>query len=109
MSVTTDATTTPRQVELTIGGMTCASCAARVERKLNRVEGVTATVNFATEKASVTAAGSVTDEQLVKVVEDTGYTAALPSTVEDEAAAEPAPEENRPAQARLVLSIVWTV
>lgn len=42
-----------REVELLIGGMTCASCAARVEKKLNRMDGVTATVNFATEKAKV--------------------------------------------------------
>ena len=41
-------------VELAIGGMTCASCANRIERKLNRLDGVTATVNYATEKATVT-------------------------------------------------------
>ena len=48
---------TPQTVELTIGGMTCASCAARVERKLNKLDGVEATVNYATEKARVTSAG----------------------------------------------------
>ena len=49
----TASTTDPRQrLELAIGGMTCASCAARIERKLNKVEGVSATVNYATEKAA---------------------------------------------------------
>ena len=67
-------------VELEIGGMTCASCAARIEKKLNRMEGVTATVNYATEKARVTvAAGSgVAAADLIATVERTGYTAALP-------------------------------
>ncbi|MFC9234223.1 heavy metal translocating P-type ATPase [Streptomyces decoyicus] len=67
-------------VELEIGGMTCASCAARIEKKLNRMEGVTATVNYATEKAKVTvAAGSgVAAADLIATVERTGYTAALP-------------------------------
>jgi Cu+-exporting ATPase len=77
-------TTTPaqldetRSVELVIGGMTCASCAARIEKKLNKLEGVTATVNYATEKAKVTYAGSLTPEDLVATIEATGYTAALP-------------------------------
>jgi Cu+-exporting ATPase len=66
-------------LELTIGGMTCASCAARIEKKLNKVEGVTASVNYATEKAKVTYTGEVTPEDLVAVVEATGYTAALPA------------------------------
>jgi P-type Cu+ transporter len=65
-------------VELLIGGMTCASCAARVEKKLNRLEGVTATVNYATEKAKVTYADGVTTDDLIATVEKTGYTAALP-------------------------------
>jgi Cu+-exporting ATPase len=78
-------TTTPDQlaeassVELVIGGMTCASCAARIEKKLNKLEGVSATVNYATEKAKVTYAGTVTPQDLVAVVEATGYTAALPA------------------------------
>ncbi|MBE3075061.1 MAG: heavy metal translocating P-type ATPase, partial [Actinobacteria bacterium] len=77
-------TTTPdqldetRSVELVIGGMTCASCAARIEKKLNKLEGVIATVNYATEKAKVTYAGSLTPEDLVATIEATGYTAALP-------------------------------
>jgi len=63
--------------ELLIGGMTCASCAARIEKKLNRLDGVTATVNYATEKAQVRYADGVTPDDLIATVEKTGYTAAL--------------------------------
>ncbi len=66
------------QVELAIGGMTCASCAARIEKKLNRLEGVNASVNYATEKARVSYADGVTPEDLVTTVAHTGYTAELP-------------------------------
>ena len=66
-------------VELDITGMTCASCAARVEKKLNRVPGVTASVNYATEKARVLAPVGTHVDDLVKVVEDAGYGAALPT------------------------------
>ncbi|MEU5168510.1 heavy metal translocating P-type ATPase [Streptomyces mutomycini] len=61
--------------ELAIGGMTCASCAARVEKKLNRMDGVTATVNYATEKARVSYGAGTTLDDLVATVERTGYTA----------------------------------
>ena len=64
-------------VELEIGGMTCASCAMRIEKKLNRLEGVEASVNYATEKATVFAPG-YDPQTLIDVVEKTGYTAALP-------------------------------
>ena len=57
--------TTPRTIELTIGGMTCASCAARVEKKLNKLDGVVATVNYATEKAAVAFTESITTQDLV--------------------------------------------
>ncbi|MDP9417706.1 MAG: heavy metal translocating P-type ATPase [Actinomycetota bacterium] len=67
-------------VELTIGGMTCASCAARVEKKLNRLDGVTASVNYATEKAVVTYAEGVAPQDLVRTVEATGYTATIPDS-----------------------------
>ncbi|MFF8792679.1 heavy metal translocating P-type ATPase [Streptomyces globisporus] len=67
-------------VELAIGGMTCASCAARIEKKLNRMDGVEATVNYATEKAKVTYAGAdVSVEDLIATVEATGYTARPPA------------------------------
>ena len=59
--------------------MTCASCAARVERKLNRLDGVTATVNFATEAARVSFPETLTVGDLIAAVERTGYTAALPA------------------------------
>ncbi|MFE7605580.1 heavy metal translocating P-type ATPase [Brachybacterium paraconglomeratum] len=65
-------------IELEIGGMTCASCANRIERKLNKLDGITATVNYATEKAKVTAPEGYDPQLLVSEVEKTGYTAALP-------------------------------
>ena len=71
----------PASVELEITGMTCASCASRVERKLNQLDGVTATVNYATEKARVTFPGTVSPEDLVRAVEDAGYAAALPAVL----------------------------
>ena len=71
-------TPTERSVELAISGMTCASCANRIERKLNKLDGVTATVNYATEKAKVTFAGGVSTDELIAAVEQAGYTAALP-------------------------------
>ncbi|MFS7873516.1 heavy metal translocating P-type ATPase [Streptomyces asiaticus] len=66
------------QVELAIGGMTCASCAARVEKKLNRLDGVTATVNFATEKAKVSYGAGIEVADLIATVVKTGYTAEEP-------------------------------
>src|SRR5450631_2616976 len=77
---TTDRLADALSVELVIGGMTCASCAARIEKKLNKLDGVTATVNFATEKAKVTYTGTVSAQDLVATVEATGYSAALPSS-----------------------------
>ncbi|MFC7376230.1 MULTISPECIES: heavy metal translocating P-type ATPase [unclassified Brachybacterium] len=65
-------------IELEIGGMTCASCANRIERKLNKLDGVTASVNYATEKARVTMPEGYSPEDLVAEVERTGYTATLP-------------------------------
>ncbi len=66
-------------VTLAVGGMTCASCAARIEKRLNRIDGVEASVNFATEQASIAFPDSVTRDDLVAAVEATGYTAALPA------------------------------
>lgn len=71
-------------VELSIGGMTCASCAARIEKKLNRMDGVTATVNYATEKAKVSYAGDVQVADLIATVVKTGYTAEEPPPPEPE-------------------------
>jgi len=82
------ALTTPgmREVELVIGGMTCASCPPRIERKLTKLAGVTATVNFATERAKITFPPDLSTEDLVRVVQDTGYTA---TPVAPEVVAEP--------------------
>ncbi len=74
-----DTTEQPRSVELTLTGMTCASCANRIERKLNKLDGVRATVNYATEKASVTYDDAVAPEDLVATVESAGYGASLPA------------------------------
>ncbi|MFF0281460.1 heavy metal translocating P-type ATPase [Rhodococcus aetherivorans] len=99
------------EVELSIGGMTCASCAARIEKKLNRMDGVTATVNYATEKAKVTYAHRVAPDDLVATVEATGYTAALPAPPRAEEATEAAPEPDEAAawRQRLTVSAVLTV
>ncbi|MET7284443.1 heavy metal translocating P-type ATPase [Streptomyces sp. NPDC005573] len=69
---------TAAEVELLIGGMTCASCAARVEKKLNRMDGVHATVNYATEKAKVSYGAGVRVADLIATVVKTGYTAEEP-------------------------------
>ncbi len=97
-------------IELSIGGMTCASCANRIERKLNELDGVTATVNYATEKARVSSPAGVDPAVLVAQVEATGYTAELPrpaTAAPAEAADEPDP--TRPLRDRLVTSIVLAV
>ncbi|WP_309056426.1 heavy metal translocating P-type ATPase [Streptomyces sp.] len=82
--------------ELRIGGMTCASCAARVEKKLNRMDGVTATVNYATEKARVEHAPEVGVDALIATVVRTGYTAEEPPPPEPEPASAPAGDADAP-------------
>jgi Cu+-exporting ATPase len=108
-------TTDPARVDLAIGGMTCASCAARVEKRLNKMEGVTASVNYATEQAKVTVPAGVTTDELVEQVEAAGYTAraAVPLTpggVPVVAGEQPPPEVDELAElrTRLVTSIVLT-
>ena len=103
-----------QQLELSLGGMTCASCAARIERKLNKLDGVTATVNFATEKARVSYPESVSPQDLVATVEAAGYTAKLPEPAPDdsEAGGELRPVEDdpvRPLRQRLLVSLVLAV
>lgn len=102
-----------RQLELGLTGMTCASCANRIERKLNKLEGVTATVNYATEKAKVTFTDGVTPEDLVAAVEQAGYGARLPQPPDAGSAADGAdsPEEHalQVLRQRLVISVVLTV
>jgi Cu+-exporting ATPase len=78
--MTHDQTGSEQQVELVIGGMTCASCATRIERKLNKVDGVNTTVNFATEKGRVSLSDGLSTQDVIKVVEGTGYTATAPDT-----------------------------
>ncbi|MGY1691872.1 heavy metal translocating P-type ATPase [Geodermatophilus sp. SYSU D01105] len=119
MSSATGSTTPPapadgEQVELLIGGMTCASCAARIEKKLNKLDGVIATVNYATEKAKVTSTGDVTPEDLIATVEKTGYTAQLPEPpkAQDDGEQSPASEGDehvRSLRQRLIVSSVLTV
>ena len=88
-------------VELAIGGMTCASCANRIERKLNKVKGVTATVNYATEKAQVTYPETLSVGDLVEVVEAAGYSARVPEPSDE--------DEATPLRSRLVVSALLTV
>jgi Cu+-exporting ATPase len=87
MPETTDSPAAVSNIELEISGMTCASCAMRIEKKLNKLDGVNATVNYATEKATVTAPSGYEPQALIAEVEKAGYTAALPQR-----RAEPAPE-----------------
>ncbi|MGA7054746.1 MAG: heavy metal translocating P-type ATPase, partial [Mycobacterium sp.] len=76
-------TTTPvRDIELEIAGMTCASCAMRIEKKLNKLDGITATVNYATEKATVTVPAGYDAQALIAEVEKAGYTASQPNSDE---------------------------
>ncbi|MBD3752560.1 MAG: heavy-metal-associated domain-containing protein, partial [Micrococcales bacterium] len=79
-------------VELEISGMTCASCATRIERKLNKLPGVEATVNYATEKARVRADGVETAE-LIAAVESAGYSAVLPAPIAIEPASTDSAED----------------
>ena len=74
-AVTGEASSTPREVDLAVQGMTCAACAARVEKKLNAIDSVSATVNLATERAHVTAPASVPVRLLIEAVEQAGYSA----------------------------------
>ena len=102
------------QLELTIGGMTCASCAARIEKRLNRLDGVTATVNYATEHATVQIPEGTAPADVIAAVEAAGYTAVLPrverateagagETLADE------PDETAPLRTRLLVSLVLSV
>ncbi|MPY54635.1 heavy metal translocating P-type ATPase [Streptomyces acidicola] len=97
-----------QEIELTIGGMTCASCAARVEKKLNRMDGVSATVNYATEKAKVTYSEGIQVADLIATVVKTGYTAEEPPPpLEETPAAESADDPELAAlRQRLTVSVV---
>ncbi|MEO6126357.1 MAG: cation transporter, partial [Ilumatobacteraceae bacterium] len=119
--MTTDTTATTgtiagSQIQLDIGGMTCASCAARIEKKLNRMDGVTATVNYSTEKAKVTFADTITPADLIAQVEATGYTARIPeASTPSSNAGEPATttavsdDPTRLLRQRLIVSAILAV
>ncbi|KRC65306.1 carbonate dehydratase [Aeromicrobium sp. Root236] len=104
----TDQGPTADRIDLTIGGMTCASCAMRIEKRLNKLDGVTASVNYATEKARVDASGPIDPALLIAEVEKAGYTAQLPQPPQ---ADEPEVDDDpsRPLLTRLLVSIVLTV
>ncbi len=99
-----EVTATPL-LELVVGGMTCSACAARIERRLNRLDGVSATVSYATERAYVTSTGGRDTAELISVIEATGYTAVAAGREPDQdeapgraAAARPAAGGVRPAR-----------
>ncbi len=96
-------------LELTITGMTCASCANRVERKLNKLDGVVATVNYATEKAKVHYPTTVSPDELVATVEQAGYGAVLPRPDEPIASEIPEADPLAPLRQRLTGSIVLSI
>ncbi|WP_406202451.1 heavy metal translocating P-type ATPase [Streptomyces sp. NBC_01017] len=103
------ATAAPSQVELLIGEMTCASCAARVEKKLNRMDGVTATVNYATEKAKVSFPAGIQVADLIATVERTGYTAEEPAPPEPTSDEPPEDAELTGYRRRLTVSALLAV
>ncbi|WP_406338964.1 heavy metal translocating P-type ATPase [Streptomyces sp. NBC_01620] len=107
-------TGTTAEVELSIGGMTCASCAARIEKKLNRMDGVSATVNYATERAKVSyRSEGLSVQDLITTVEKTGYTARRPAPPVRTEGSAPAPEDGadalRPLRQRLLTAVVLAV
>jgi len=110
------ASTQAGSVDLAIGGMTCASCAARIEKKLNRLDGVTAAVNFATESARVSVPASVSTGDLISVIEQAGYSATAMAAGPETAEGAPGTEEGAPGideaerlRRRLVVSLVLAV
>ena len=112
----TDIAAPTNRVELEIGGMTCASCAARIEKRLNDVDGVTtATVNYATERAAVSFAGvDVAVDDLIAEIEATGYTASRPrssarSGSDDAQTPAEDPDPTASLRTRLIISAVLTV
>ncbi|OZC42557.1 copper-translocating P-type ATPase [Rhodococcus sp. WWJCD1] len=113
MNPVTHHPTADGRVELDIGGMTCASCANRIEKKLNKLDGVTATVNYATEKARVDYVGDVSTEDLVATVEQAGYTATVPapaaSSTDPDAAGPAEIDPTASLRQRLLISLVLSV
>ncbi len=108
-----DTITTTTTTSFDIGGMTCASCAARIEKKLNRMDGVTATVNYATEKAKITFADPVTTAELISQIEATGYSVVAPEPVrtstDGDQAITPKADAAAALRARLTVSAVLSL
>jgi Cu+-exporting ATPase len=97
-------------VDLQIGGMTCATCAARVEKKLNKLPGVSATVNFATETAHVQHSTTVDIDELVRVVQATGYTATPPApAVAPPPAASEQPDQRAVEERTVRVRLLWNL
>ena len=92
------------RVELSISGMTCASCANRIEKRLNKLDGVTATVNYATEKAAVSYAEGIDPDDLVAQVEAAGYSATLPLKRPEAEATSAESEETESLRQRVLIS-----
>ena len=114
MSAVTESPTprSGREIELAIGGMTCASCAARVERKLGKLGGVTATVNYATEKARVSYPDGMDPHELVAQVEAAGYSATLPAPAQESETHADESESSEPLRSlreRLIISAVLSI
>jgi Cu+-exporting ATPase len=98
------------RLELPITGMTCASCANRIERKLNKLDGVHASVNYALERAAVEFdPADVAPEELVAAVEAAGYAATLPSTEPEAPAEAEADDELAPLRLRLIVSAIFSI
>ncbi|NBH10612.1 heavy metal translocating P-type ATPase [Amycolatopsis sp. SID8362] len=109
MTSTTAAPGPVTEIELAIGGMTCASCANRIERKLNKLDGITASVNYATEKARVHAPEGIDPATLVAAVEAAGYSATLPQPEKADGEPEPEADPTRLLRQRLVTSAALAV
>ena len=101
--------TTSGLVELEIGGMTCATCAARIEKRLNRLDAVTATVNFMTGKARVAFPATLTPADLITTVEQVGYTARVPARPEETSATQAGEADQDRLRTRLLVSVALAV
>ncbi|MBA3289053.1 MAG: copper-translocating P-type ATPase [Acidimicrobiia bacterium] len=97
------------EVDLVIGGMTCASCAARIEKRLNKLDGVTASVNYATEQAKVQLPVGVTTDDVIAQVESAGYTARTAATAAPADTEAERDDETRPLRQRLVASALLSL
>jgi P-type Cu+ transporter len=98
------------RLELPITGMTCASCANRIERKLNKLDGVSASVNYALERAAVEYdAAGVAPEELVAAIEAAGYSAALPAAESQAPTETDAQDELKPLRTRLIVSAIFSI